>query len=59
MDEAETKGAAAKAIGLLSHACDSVNALSTKIQFIADHPFLYALVDKQGNLLVVGVFRGN
>lgn len=27
-------------------------------QFTANHPFLYVVVDKEGNLLFVGIFRG-
>ena len=58
MSEKKTKGAAATIIGSLCHAYDFVESFSTKIQFIADHPFLYVVVDKRDNLLVLGVFHG-
>ena len=38
---------------------ECVDAIIPAKQFIADYPFLYVLIDKDDNLLSVGVFRGN
>ena len=42
------------------HLLNSAPKANTALkQFIANHPFLYVVVDKEGNLLFVGIFRGS